>query len=100
MNNKFDILLCFDANYNLQGEVTMMSLLKNTSSQLTFYIIHENPVSLEKLVERISTHPNVENIYTYKFIKRDGVNFLVLMNRICQKQPITGYLSETTSQRK
>ena len=75
MNNKFNVLLCFDTNYNIQGEVTMMSLLENTSSQLTFYIIHENPVSLSKIVERISTHPNAENIYTYKFIKRDNVNF-------------------------
>jgi len=75
VNNKFNVLLCFDTNYNIQAEVTMMSLLENTSSQLTFYIIHENPVSLSKIVERISTHPNAENIYTYKFIKRDNVNF-------------------------
>jgi lipopolysaccharide biosynthesis glycosyltransferase len=52
-----------------------MSLLENTSSQLTFYIIHENPATLEKLIKRTSIHPNVENIYTYKFIKRDNVNF-------------------------
>ena len=53
----------------------MMSLLENTSRQLTFYIIHENPTTLEKLIKRTSIHPNVENIYTYKFIKRDNVNF-------------------------
>lgn len=75
MSNKFNVLLCFDSNYNIQGEVTMMSLLENTSRQLTFYIIHENPTTLEKLIKRTSIHPNVENIYTYKFIKRDNVNF-------------------------
>jgi lipopolysaccharide biosynthesis glycosyltransferase len=75
VSNKFNVLLCFDSNYNIQGEVTMMSLLENTSSQLTFYIIHENPATLEKLIKRTSIHPNVENIYTYKFIKRDNVNF-------------------------
>jgi len=75
VSNKFNVLLCFDSNYNIQGEVTMMSLLENTSRQLTFYIIHENPTTLEKLIKRTSIHPNVENIYTYKFIKRDNVNF-------------------------
>jgi lipopolysaccharide biosynthesis glycosyltransferase len=75
VNKKFNILLCFDTNYNIQGEVTMMSLLENTASQLTFYIIHENPIALENMVERISKHSNLENIYTYKFMKRDNVNF-------------------------
>ena len=75
MIQNINILLCFDSNYNIQAEVTMTSLLQNSSSPINFYIIHDNPETFEKMQLRILRHEKAKTINTYKFIKRAEVTF-------------------------
>jgi lipopolysaccharide biosynthesis glycosyltransferase len=70
-----NILLCFDSNYNTQAEVTIMSLLNNTFSKLSFFIIHSNPETTVGLSTRIKMHKNTEGLKVYKFKKRKGITF-------------------------
>ncbi len=75
MDSKINILLCFDSNYNVQGEVTMNSLLENTNNEINFYIIHNDPPSLEYVKSRIEKHKNTSSFNSFKFVKRDEVTF-------------------------
>ena len=75
MDNKFNILLCFDSNYNVQGEVTMNSLLENTNNEINFYVIHNDPSSLEGVRSRIEKHKNTSSFNCFQFTKRDEVTF-------------------------
>lgn len=75
MKDNFNILLCYDSNYNIQGQVTIMSLLENTNSKLNFHIIHEAPEKYLDLSEKIINHNNLNTINFYKFKKRNEIDF-------------------------
>jgi len=75
MTDKINILLCFDTNYNIQGEVTMTSLLRNTNNRINFYIIHDNPPTFSEMSKRIKKNKNTESLNMYKFKKREEVTF-------------------------
>ena len=38
MMENINILLCYDSNYNIQGQVTIYSLLENTNNKINFHI--------------------------------------------------------------
>jgi len=73
--NSFNILLCFDTNYNIQAEVTMTSLLENSKNNLNFYIIHNNPNTLDEMKLRLQKKSNLQSINVFEFVKRKEVNF-------------------------
>ena len=75
MQDSINILLCYDNNYNIQGQVTMMSLLQNTNLKINFHIIHEDPENYNNLSDKITNHKNLSSLNFYKFNKREGVNF-------------------------
>lgn len=75
MVEKFNILLCFDTNYNAQAEVTIFSLIENTNEMLTFYILHDEPKTFNPNIERIKASPKVLDLNIYQFVKRDNIEF-------------------------
>ena len=72
---KINILLCYDSNYNIQGQVTIYSLLENTNNKINFHIIHEDPDNYKNISPKISHHKNLESLNLYKFKKRKEVIF-------------------------
>ena len=92
MDNKFNILLCFDSNYNVQGEVTMNSLLENTNNEINFYVIHNDLSSLEGVRSRIEKHKNTSSLILLSLLKGMKSHSQILMNLICQRLLITEYL--------
>ena len=64
MNN---FLYCFDANYNVQATISIMSLLDNVENKLNIYIIHDEPKSFKKYLKKIKKNNNLNNIEIYKF---------------------------------
>lgn len=75
MTEDINVLLCFDSNYNFQAEVTITSLLQNSSALINFYIIHDNPETFEDMKIRLLGHHKIKNINIYKFVKRSEVKF-------------------------
>ena len=47
-----NILLCYDSNYNIQGQVTIYSLLENTNNKINFHIIHEDPDNYKNISQK------------------------------------------------
>lgn len=72
---KINILLCYDSNYNIQGQVTIYSLLENTNNKINFHIIHEDPDNYKNISLKIINHKNLESLNFYKFKKRKDVTF-------------------------
>ena len=70
-----NILLCYDSNYNIQGQVTIYSLLENTNNKINFHIIHEDPDNYKNISPKIINHKNLDSLNFYKFIKREDVEF-------------------------
>ena len=70
-----NILLCYDSNYNIQGQVTIYSLLENTDNKINFHIIHEDPDNYKNISPKIIKHKNLESLNFYKFRKRKEVTF-------------------------
>jgi lipopolysaccharide biosynthesis glycosyltransferase len=67
-------LYCLDENYNIQGSISIFSLLSKSSETVNIYILHKNPSSFEKYLKIISTKLKNVNFFIYKFDKT-GVNF-------------------------
>ena len=65
-----NILYCFDSNYNIQALVSITSLIKNVKSKLNIYIIHDNPESFKKYLNKI----NQDNIHM-EFFKFNDSNY-------------------------
>ena len=74
-----NFLYCFDNNYNVQGAVSIYSLLNNLDEKITIYIIHNNPKSFAKYKRKISQHKNLNEINIYKF-NEIGHNFPNLLD--------------------
>ena len=75
MSRNMNVLLCFDSNYNIQAEVTINSLLNNSSDIINFYLIHDNPESFVETRDRILSNKYTGEVNIYKFVKREGVKF-------------------------
>ena len=69
-----NILLCYDSNYNIQGQVTIY-FLENTNNKINFHIIHEDPDNYKNISPKIIKHKNLESLNFYKFRKRKEVTF-------------------------
>ena len=61
-----NFLYCFDENYNIQGYLSIYSLLENVDNKISIYIIHKDPKSFEKYPTNIqkmihgkTTHDNI-----------------------------------------
>jgi len=62
-----NFLYCFDNRYNVQGAVSIYSLLSNLNEKVDLHIIHNNPKSFEKFTKKINTHQNLNKINIYEF---------------------------------
>lgn len=63
----FDILFCFDENYNEQALVSINSLLTKVSEPINVHIIHKNSSSFETRKKILQENKNLNNIYLYDF---------------------------------
>ena len=68
-----NFLYCFDENYNIQGYLSIYSLLENVDNKISIYIIHKDPKSFEKYKKKIVNHPKAGLIKIHKFEK--NINF-------------------------
>jgi len=64
-----NFLYCFDNNYNIQASLSIHSLLEHLETKADIHIIHKDPASFSKLLQKIKKHKNLSNIYIYKFNK-------------------------------
>ena len=62
-----NFIYCLDENYNTQCITSIFSILEKTSEKVNFFILHENPDSINKLLKRIDTHKMTNDIFTKKF---------------------------------
>lgn len=62
-----NFLYCFDENYNIQGLVSIYSLLDNISEKINIHIIHKDPSTLNKYIVKIQNHTNLNNLKIFKF---------------------------------
>ena len=47
-----NFLYCFDSNYNLQGLTSINSLIGQSDTKLSIYVIHENPSSITEQIKK------------------------------------------------
>ena len=64
-----NFLYCFDENYNIQGYISIHSLLEHIDSKVDLHIIHKNPKSFNRFVVSLKKHKNLSNLKVYKFNK-------------------------------
>ena len=65
-----NFLYCFDSNYNLQGLTSINSLIGQSDTKLSIYVIHENPSSIREQIKKIN-NKNIHDIHIYKFEKQN-----------------------------
>ena len=58
----FTFIYCFDENYNIQGFVSIMSLLDKVSEKINIVIVHKQKEKFSKYEKLISNHNNLENL--------------------------------------
>lgn len=63
----FEILYCFDDNYNIQAVTSIMSYLDSVEKKQNINIIHTTGFIKNQLPKEIKDHKNLENIKVYKF---------------------------------
>ena len=67
-----NILYCFDENYNKQGLVSIQSLIDNNNCQLNINIIHNNFLTLQTEIKKLSNLKNVEiNFFNFEESYKD-----------------------------
>ena len=73
-----NLLYCFDENYNKQTYISIYSILRQLedNQKISVYIIHKNPTSFNKYVEKLDRFGNLETIKIYKFIDKIDFPFL------------------------
>jgi lipopolysaccharide biosynthesis glycosyltransferase len=64
-----NFIYCLDENYNTQCITSIFSILEKTSEKANFFILHENPASINKLLQRVEGHKMTNDIVTQKFDK-------------------------------
>ena len=62
-----NFLYCFDTNYNIQGLISMTSLLNNLDSKINIFIIHNDPDSIKKNIESIKSNKHLNNIEIFQY---------------------------------
>jgi lipopolysaccharide biosynthesis glycosyltransferase len=62
-----NFVYCLDENYNKQCLNSIYSILNNTNTECTFYIIHNNPKTLKKINKKITEHEFLNEIIIKKF---------------------------------
>ena len=67
-----NFLYCFDKNYNIQGFISIFSVLEHVDSKVNFFIIHKDKVSLEIFPKRIIEHENLNEIKIFHFEKNSS----------------------------
>lgn len=63
----FEILYCFDKNYNIQAYSSMISLLDNVNEKLKINIIHSDNIDISELPNKIVNHKNLDEIKIFNF---------------------------------
>ena len=58
----FTFIYCFDENYNIQGFVSIMSLLDKVSEKINIVIVHKQKEKFSKYEKLINNHNNLENL--------------------------------------
>ncbi|MDB3983807.1 hypothetical protein N9437_02975 [Acidimicrobiia bacterium] len=64
-----NFVLCFDSNYNNVAYLFLHTLLNKIDEKVNLYIIHENPVTFEKTLNKLKNYQKVNSINIYKFDK-------------------------------
>ena len=76
----FNLLYCFDQNYDLQAQSSIVSILDLTESNINIYVIHKDKKHfLEILNPYIKNHPNLNSINVFDF-KYHNMKFKNLEN--------------------
>ena len=67
-----NFLYCFDKNYNIQGFISIFSVLEQVDTKVNFFIIHKDKVSLEIFPKKIIEHKNLNEIKIFHFDKNSS----------------------------
>lgn len=67
MNKALNFLYCFDEGYNIQTEISITSILNKTSCFSNFFIIHKNPETFIKTIEKLKINFPNSKFHIYKF---------------------------------
>ena len=63
----FDILYCFDDNYNVQAITSIISYLDKVEKRQNINIIHTSGSIKDQLPDTIKNHKNLQSIKIYEF---------------------------------
>ena len=74
-----NFLYCFDENYNVQGFLSMYSLLEKVDLKIQIYLIHKSQIDNINIPSKILSHKNLKSLDIYKFENKD-LNFYNLEN--------------------
>ena len=66
----FEVLYCFDKNYNKQAYSSMLSLLDKVNQKIKINIIHTELDNISEFPNKITNHKNLDEIKIYKFNKK------------------------------
>jgi len=75
-----NFVYCLDENYNKQCLNSIYSILNNSNTECTFYIIHKNPETLKKINKKITEHKFLNEVIIKKFT--DPVNDFVNLKNV------------------
>ncbi len=70
----FTFIYCFDENYNIQGFVSIMSLLEKVNEKINVVIVHNKKEKFSKYESLIKKHENLENL-EIKSIETKDIDF-------------------------
>ncbi len=68
----FEVLYCFDRNYNKQAYSSIISLLDQVDKKLKINIIHAEKIDISDLPKKIINHKNLNEIKFFKFNNKIG----------------------------
>ena len=68
-----NLLYCFDTNYDKQTYISIMSFLEKNDCNLDIYIIHNDPSTFQKYINKLNKFPNI-NISIIKFKNEENVH--------------------------
>ena len=57
-----NFLYCFDENYNVQGFLSMYSLLEKVDIKIQIYLIHKSQKDKINIPSKIKNHKNLESL--------------------------------------
>ena len=66
-----NILYCFDQNYNKQAATSISSLASNLNENIDIFIIHEEPNTFEKYIEKLEKEKFIKSINIFQFNDKD-----------------------------